>query len=317
LIVSRSPDALPTFLNDLLGSLVDEHTDELAWAYRAGSGEIPYVRCKVLPYTPWSDNATWSQIGVPGILFMSLPDLYFHTQLLTPSETDPKVFARCAALAGTAALVAACSAWPEVGDVMRRVAASSEARLNAVALEALDNGSEDPSRLTMARDALSYFAERDAANLRSALRLVAVEDSGEAEHLAGQLETRLREMARELAGVLKERIQPDTEVAGSASSSQVRIRRSSENGPSGTPGFGYGELRDLAALMATGDPGIAVETLKLFIDGIWYASSSPTTIGDVTRALTHEFGFKISPDHVLRLAEGLQQKELVTLTSGA
>jgi hypothetical protein len=68
MILGRSPDALPTFVDDLLEASLETQTHGLPWAYRGGGGEIPYVRWKVLPYTPWSDNATWSKLGVPGTI---------------------------------------------------------------------------------------------------------------------------------------------------------------------------------------------------------------------------------------------------------
>ena len=114
LVVGRSLDALPTFIDDLVEALVEMQTHELPWAYRGVRHDIPYVRWKVLPYTPWSDNVTWSKLGVPGLLFMSLPDRYFHTQLLTAAETDPKVFVERRRRDGNGgARTAAGAGWPD------------------------------------------------------------------------------------------------------------------------------------------------------------------------------------------------------------
>src|SRR5262249_31645611 len=187
LIIGRAPDALPTFLNDLVESLTVPARGELPWAYRPGPGNIPYVRWKILPYTPWSDNTTWSSLGIPALLAMSLPDRYFHTQLLTAAKTDPVVFERVAAVLGTAALMTAGAGAAAAATIMRRVAALSQQRMSAHAADAFDDPADEP-RLGRAADALIYLTERDAACLRSALHLVPDRDRPAARSMANRLE---------------------------------------------------------------------------------------------------------------------------------
>lgn len=55
----------------------------------------PLVNFLDMPYTLWSDNKFCPVVGVPSPLLMSWPDIYFHTQLLTADNLDPKVFRRC------------------------------------------------------------------------------------------------------------------------------------------------------------------------------------------------------------------------------
>ncbi len=310
LVVGRSPDAFPTFLNDLVEALADETVGQLPWAYRPRTGDLPYVRWKVMPYTPWSDNSTWSRLGVPGMLVMSLPDRYFHTQLLTPEKTDPYVFVRSGSVLGTAALVAATAGWPEAGNLMRLVAARSASRMDSLALRALDEGSG--SAANRAREAISYVVERDVASLRSVLELVAEPDEEAAEVLATRLETELRAAAARLVNDLPGVPTPDEGTSG-----PLVGRRPDAEAPHRVPGFDYAGMLGVVARMREKDSNVVPESLQLIVDGIWYWTQSPIDLASLTRAINYEFGFALGPEHVLTLLKGLESQGYVTLSDAS
>ena len=79
------------------------------WVGRDEADISPIVVSQV-PYTPWSDNSTWAAHGVPSTLFMSWPDEYFHSQLLTVDVTDPCLRLLGAMVAASAYEVAAAGA---------------------------------------------------------------------------------------------------------------------------------------------------------------------------------------------------------------
>ena len=315
LVVGRSPDALPTFVNDLVETLTLETREELPWAYRPGTKDIAYVRWSVQPYTPWSDNTTWAQLGVPSLLLMSLPDRYFHTQLLTADKTDPQVLARSGVLLGTVAVLVACSGWQEASVLMRLVVARSEERMSQFALRALDKAGQ--TSLETAMDALQYMADRDVGSVRSVLRVVPAEASQTAEKLARSLEQLLLAKARSWVELLKQHAAPIGDSGDSASSWPVVVRTGSVGRPHGVPGFDYAQALQLLEEMSQHDGNIVAESLHVLIDGLWYATRRPTDVATISRALCHEFGLRVEPEHIQRLAEGLERAGFVKLADEA
>ena len=315
LVVGRSLDALPTVADDIVETLLDLQTHQLPWAYRGTPRDIPYVRWKVTPYTPWSDNATWSKLGVPGMLFMSLPDRYFHTQLLTVEETDAQVFVSCGAVTGTAALVMAAAQWPEAKEIMNASAIRARRRLDAIALEALAVGPVEPARAARLADAASYVAERDAANIATAVALVPRESVAEGAALADRLTSELREQANRTADEIRA-IRGKGHTAGDANSSSRIVpkpRSGLETLPHGIPGLAYADMVTLTTRMNRRDPAIVLESLQVIADSLWSHCDGTADIATIARSIGHEFDFDLATTDVYSLALGLERAGLVQL----
>ena len=314
LVVGRAPDALPTVANDLVEALIGLLSDELPWAYRGERREIPYVRWKVLPYTPWSDNVTWSKLGVPSLLFMSLPDRYFHTQFLTTDETDPFVFVACGAVLGASAILIADAGWPNTGELLRVVAAHAERRLDDLGLEALAYG--EPTRGNAARTlgALDYCTSRDVARLHSTLGLVPERGLDEATALVAALERRLRTTAERVRADIAAQYGEFPTMRDESGTSTVIPVPSGLRSPHGVPGFTYADMTRLVQEMRGYDPTVVVESLQVVVDGIWSRCDGTADIAAITRSVGHEFEFNLSPEHVYRLVSGLERDGFVRLT---
>jgi aminopeptidase YwaD len=314
LVVGRAPDALPTFVNDLVEGLIGLQSRELPWAYRPRPSRIPYTKWQVLPYTPWSDNVTWSKMGVPGLLFMSLPDRYFHTQLLTVEETDPQVFVSCGAVTGAAAYLTAAAGWPETARIMRVTAANAERRLGELELEALAFGPDQASRLARALDAVDYFTERDIACMRSAIRLVAGESRDAAGSLADELERRIRDKAAAVESAIAPALGPTQR--GDASDRWTRIvpATSGDGAPHGVPGLTFLRMTELVGSMSERDPSVVLESLQVIVDGLWSRCDGVADLARITRDVGHEFDFDLAPEHMYDLARGLERAGYIALT---
>jgi hypothetical protein len=316
LIMARSPDSLPTFMNDLVECLFEEAPREAGWAYREGSREISLVHWSVLPYTPWSDNATWSKLGVPSLLFMSLPDRYFHTQLLTPEKTDPAVFRRCGQVAGAAALVAATAGWPEAADLIRELARRTAMRVSRLGVQAgrmlREGATEDAARLL---DEIRWILDRDGRAFRSVLDLVG--DSADARAEAEELIERVDEELRESADRLTASITAAVPSESTASNGGARIvpERRTRSIPHGIPGLDYSGMVAVAHDMAELDAGVGPETLQVLVDELWNLSTGEWSLDEITRILGHEFGLRLRAADVRSLAEGLERAEYIELTS--
>jgi Peptidase family M28 len=174
LYFARAPDSTPSFVNDHFDAVLERLPKHWGWVGRDEPDISPVVVSQV-PYTPWSDNSTWATHGVPSALFMSWPDEYFHSQLLTVDVTDPIVFAYAGAMVAGAAYEVADAGAREAHWLAHWLYAKSAARLHREEQSALWAESSDQARDWTGRR-LNYLCQRDCEALASLSGLVAAEE---------------------------------------------------------------------------------------------------------------------------------------------
>jgi hypothetical protein len=128
-----------------------------------------------VPYTPWSDNSVWAAHGVPSTLFMSWPDEYFHSQLLTVEVTEPAVFAHVGAMVAAAVYEVAGAGRTEADWLAHWIEARSIARLHRERLRAIWRPDPDGAG-EWTRKRLEHLCRRDSRALASLAKLVAPDD---------------------------------------------------------------------------------------------------------------------------------------------
>ena len=144
------------------------------WVGRDEPDISPIVVSQV-PYTPWSDNSTWAAHGIPSTLFMSWPDEYFHSQLLTVDVTDPVVFAYAGAMVAASAYEVADAGAREALWLAHWLYAKSAARLYREQQSALWVRAAD-SIDGWTRRRVTFLCHRDCEALASLSSLVAADD---------------------------------------------------------------------------------------------------------------------------------------------
>ncbi len=200
LILSRSPDSVPSFLNDYLQGVMDRVPKDRYWAGKHDP-DISSVAFDQVPYTPWSDNSTWAAYGVPSVLVMSWPDIYFHSQLLTADTTDPRVMHRAGVTTAVAAYEIANAGVQGAEIICAEALMQSKVRIektlndakrNILSALQLSDGEADARKIAdrMERK-LNYFAKRDSQALDSTLELTGNERDAE-------LDEKIRESKDEL-----------------------------------------------------------------------------------------------------------------------
>ena len=305
LLYYHSPDSLPTFINDYFVGVMDDTPRETRWVFHTAD-TVPFVNFLDHPYTPWSDNKYYPVFGVPSPLLMSWPDLYFHTQLLTADNLDPAVFRRCGIPTVLAALELASAGPEEALDIMREVAARSEARLARMGLEARRTG--DGGRI---RRRMSTVAERDRRAVESALVLVSAQES--ADH------PELDSTARALGQGIEDRLSEAAAWLGEAGDSpeygpgEVTPRRTVERDPATLYGTSYWDLYEMSEEMRARDPKMNYDSLRIIGDEVWNFADGARTVNQIADAIGAEFDFDIEARHVLKLYQGLERVGLVTL----
>jgi hypothetical protein len=125
-ILQRTPDTFPSYINDIAQSPMEyiaevsrERVRYRATGYGAsqpvespnGSTDAFYI--KVDKHYGSSDHVTYMQHGIPAVMFITWPDMWYHSSQDTPDKQDPTQYKRAAAV-GTASLTALASGTDEM-----------------------------------------------------------------------------------------------------------------------------------------------------------------------------------------------------------
>lgn len=113
-VLQRTPDTFPSYLNDIAQSMMEYIADisrERVRFRRSLSGYAPtqpveavhgskdafYI--KIDKHYGSSDHVTYMANGVPAVMFITWPDMWYHSSEDTPDKTDATQFKRAAAVA--------------------------------------------------------------------------------------------------------------------------------------------------------------------------------------------------------------------------
>jgi len=107
LTLDRTPDALPSYLNDLMLELMEQSTREFDRETNFGSSST--FRYAVNPHSGGSDHHEFvdSTIGVPCIMLLQWPDMFYHTSMDTIDKVSTDSLRRIGWIATLAAITLA------------------------------------------------------------------------------------------------------------------------------------------------------------------------------------------------------------------
>jgi hypothetical protein len=115
-ILQRTPDTFPSYINDIAQSMMEYVADISRERVRYrdtgyvasqpvespnGSTDAFYI--KIDKHYGSSDHVTYMEHGIPAVMFITWPDMWYHSSQDTPDKLDPTQFKR-AAVVGTGAL---------------------------------------------------------------------------------------------------------------------------------------------------------------------------------------------------------------------
>ena len=125
-ILQRTPDTFPSYINDIAQSMMEyiaDITRERVRYRRDGYGASQPVESpngstdafyiKIDKHYGSSDHVTYMQHGIPAVMFITWPDMWYHSSQDTPDKQDPTQYKRAAAV-GTGALAALASGTDEM-----------------------------------------------------------------------------------------------------------------------------------------------------------------------------------------------------------
>jgi hypothetical protein len=139
LTIDRTPDSLPSYLNDLLLTITEETTK--LFDSKTGFGPTTTFRYRVNPHTGGSDHHEFvdSTIGVPCVMLLQWPDLYYHTSQDTIDKVSASTLKRIGWIATVAALTLANADVEEAYTLMTLTYSNGVTRLQTALKEAVQN----------------------------------------------------------------------------------------------------------------------------------------------------------------------------------
>jgi aminopeptidase YwaD len=143
-VLHRTPDTLPSFLNDLCASVLDfvGQTNRERVRYRgngyrftlpvtAPTGSRDPFYYIVDKYYGASDHAIYIAQGIPASMFITWPDPYYHSSEDTPDKLDPTMFKRAVVVGAGAMTVLATADDDTAAKVTAEALARGSERIGA------------------------------------------------------------------------------------------------------------------------------------------------------------------------------------------
>nr|NIO71923.1 M28 family peptidase [Anaerolineae bacterium] len=214
LVLERTPDTLPSYLNDLGERFLERLTSGGGSYFSASAADL--WKYQVGPYGGGSDNAPFvdSTWGVPAIAFGHWPDRFYHSSHDTLEKVDPAEMEKVAWVASQLAQVVANAGPSEAALLVRETLERGLRRLSQEANEALWALHQIPQedqdgkpyaermgvRIRQAWDALDYRLEVEKGAVASVRRLA--DDAPEVAALIAACQTELEGKVAQLRGQL-------------------------------------------------------------------------------------------------------------------
>lgn len=182
---TRTPDSVPSFLNDLLaigldlllGSpLLPGHETEAPYAMASPAGTRDPWKAGLVPYSGGSDHEVFMGGGlqVPATMFGSWPDYFYHTNQDTPDKCDPTALRRAVVLGMMAAGSIANMDSASAVDFADRIYARAVQRMGLdleKAMMALERGRPGREDLKEALNLIDRGFDRESGTLSSLMAL--------------------------------------------------------------------------------------------------------------------------------------------------
>jgi hypothetical protein len=312
LYYSCAPDSTPSFINDHFEAVLERVPKQWGWVGRNEADISPIVVSSV-PYTPWSDNSTWAAHGIPSALFMSWPDEYFHSQLLTAEVTDPAVFAYVGAMVAAAAYEVANAGLAEALWLAQWVFAKSVARLyyeNQQALWQPQQAQADE----WTKNRLEYLCFRDSKALASLSGLVGASDLPALDAKIKLLQQRLSSVkGTMLSSVLQKKSAIAKPGSGPGISLDSIPRKNKQISTPGLAGLDYLEALDLCHALEKQDAHFVDYVLKPATDEMWNLIKEVRNIEEIIEYTMLQFNLRITPESWLPVFAGWQKAGLIAI----
>jgi len=190
LLVERTPDALPAFVNDLAEIILEELTHEIG--NLSDTSKYASFKHAVTPFSGGSDHYILSDpsVGIPCPMIIHWPDIFYHCSLDTPDKMDPQELERVGKLTATYAYFIANAGEKEAQWLAVMICEKSKERISREVREILTDmnystdenksqskdkekveGTEKDEKKISPHEMLAYLLDKERLTLQSVKRL--------------------------------------------------------------------------------------------------------------------------------------------------
>ncbi|MCJ7425154.1 DUF4910 domain-containing protein [Candidatus Bathyarchaeota archaeon] len=136
--LDRTPDSVPSYLNDFVFNLIEQSVKEFDAPTVFGSGST--FRYRMTAFSGGSDHAEFTEATtkVPCVMLLQWPDLYYHTSMDTIDKVSEDSLKRVGWIAAVAALTLANAAVEDAFLLAYQTASRGMARLEEIGVEAVE-----------------------------------------------------------------------------------------------------------------------------------------------------------------------------------
>lgn len=149
LIITRTPDSLPSVLNDVVADMA-AMVDRMD--VRTPRGSLSAFNYRITPYSGGSDHMMFLDRKVPAVMFSHGPDYTHHTSEDTPDKVDPVELERCELMAAGTLWLLANLTEEQAVDLVARAEISGTARLLEAAGRGRRSGPDAENLLARAQE---------------------------------------------------------------------------------------------------------------------------------------------------------------------
>jgi hypothetical protein len=136
--LDRTPDSLPSYLNDFAYSIIEQSVKE--FDSQTGFGSSSTFRYRTIPFSGGSDHAEFTQTdtAVPCIMLLQWPDLYYHTSEDTIDKVSEDSLKRVGWITTVAALTLANADAETAIQLAQQTATRATSRISDALREATE-----------------------------------------------------------------------------------------------------------------------------------------------------------------------------------
>ena len=187
LLVERPPDAMSSYVSDLLGAIFNELRFEAK--NLGGTSTYPLFKYAFTPFSGGSDHYIFSDttVGVPCPMLIQWPDKFYHTSMDTLDKVDPEMLRKVGLLTATYAYLVANACKEEALWLSHEVTSRFKAEITSFAQREVTEilgtaGKQEElgrflaSSMRSLREKIEYRCDRGLERLLSTKRLVGEED---------------------------------------------------------------------------------------------------------------------------------------------
>ena len=145
--LDRTPDSLPSYLNDFVFSLIEQSVKEFDKKTHFGSGST--FRYNTTAFSGGSDHAEFTEatVGIPCVMLLQWPDLFYHTSEDTIDKVSEDSLKRVGWITAVAVLTLANATHEDIFLFANQTSSGGMARLaeaSHTAVQELFKGRGDP-----------------------------------------------------------------------------------------------------------------------------------------------------------------------------